>query len=240
MSKSTRSKNISKLIILALVLFVPGFLYILVNNMGSNEYLKLPVFGEKSLSGKMNRVMGREIPDTIFHQVKPLDLVDLNGNEVPFLKSDTVISVVHLFYSRDSALSKQLIHDLSSIAERFKDNPKVRLYSISVDPRDTKADLERQVLPYKKIGNRNWFVVFKPKEDILNYAREELLIEGMVNPADSSRYIIGSNFVLLDSKRRIRGIYDISLKTETARLEDEIKVQLVEEIRNNPLKVERK
>jgi protein SCO1/2 len=45
---------------------------------------------------------------------------------------------------------------------------------------------------------------------------------------------------LLDSEKRIRGFYDISLRSELDRLEDEIKVQLVEEVRNNPLKVERK
>ncbi len=240
MSKHTRSKNISKLIILALVLFVPGFLYILVNNMGSNEYVRLPVFGEKSLSGKMNRVMGREIPDTVFHLVEPLDLVDRKGEQIPFLQSDTVVSVVHLFYSRDSALSRQLIHDLSSIAERFKENPKVRLYSISVDPTDKSAQLDQVMEPYAKLGNPNWFICEKPAVDILDYARKQLLIEGMEDANDSSKYIIGSNFVLLDSKRRIRGIYDISLKTETGRLEDEIKVQLVEEIRNRPLKVEKK
>src|SRR5690606_25307343 len=89
MSKTTRSKNISKLIILALVLFVPGFLYILVNKMGSNEYIKLPVFGEKKLSGEMRRVMGREIPDTIFHQLSPVEFVNYDNKPVKFLGTDT-------------------------------------------------------------------------------------------------------------------------------------------------------
>ncbi|WP_232046197.1 hypothetical protein [Sphingobacterium daejeonense] len=41
---------------------------------------------------------------------------------------------------------------------------------------------------------------------------------------------------MLDSEKRIRGFYDISLRSELDRLEDEIKVQLVEEVRNNPIK----
>ncbi|HMR20434.1 MAG TPA: photosynthetic protein synthase I, partial [Sphingobacterium sp.] len=69
MNVSSRKRNISTLIILVIVLLVPGFLYVLLNRVGTNSYIKLPVYGEKVLSGKMNRNMGREIPDTIFHQV---------------------------------------------------------------------------------------------------------------------------------------------------------------------------
>ncbi|MGH2622268.1 MAG: SCO family protein, partial [Sphingobacterium sp.] len=133
MSNNTRSKNISKLIILALVLFVPGFLYIMVNKMGSNEYVKLPVFGEKHLSGKMNRVMGREIPDTVFHHLEPIEFTNYNGNQVTFLGTDTTITVAHLFYSKDQGLSKQLIADLNGVANRFIANPQIKFFSISVD-----------------------------------------------------------------------------------------------------------
>lgn len=240
MSKTTRSKNISKLIILALVLFVPGFLYILVNKMGSNEYIKLPVFGEKKLSGEMRRVMGREIPDTIFHQLSPVEFMNYDNKPVKFLGTDTAVSVVHLFYTRDQGLSKQLVHDMSTIAARFKSNPKVELYSISVDPNDSSADLEKFIAPYKKDKNPHWFVVNKPSVDIFEFARTAMLIEAMPVPADSTKFIISNQFVLIDSEKRIRGFYDISLRSELDRLEDEIKVQLVEEVRNNPLKVERK
>jgi len=240
MSKNTRSKNISKLIILALVLFVPGFLYILVNKMGSNEYVKLPVFGEKKLSGEMRRVMGREIPDTLFHQLKPVNFTNYDNKPVTFLGTDTVVSVVHLFYTKDQGLSKQLVHDMSTIADRFKENSKVNLYSISVDPQDSEEDLQKFIDPYRKGMNQHWFVVNKPSVDIFEFSRSSLLIEAMTVPGDSSKFIISNQFVLIDSEKRIRGFYDISLRSELDRLEDEIKVQLVEEVRNNPYKVERK
>ncbi len=239
MSKNTRSKNISKLIILALVLFVPGFLYILVNKMGSNEYVKLPVFGEKKLSGEMRRVMGREIPDTVFHQLKPIHFSNYNGEPVDFLGTDSTITVAHLFYTKDQGLSKQLVHDMSSIANRFKDNPKVHLYSISVDSTDSPAELNKFIESYRKGINKHWFIVSKTSVDIFKYARESMLLEAMEVPEDSTKFIISNQIILIDSERRIRGFYDISLRSELDRLEDEIKVQLVEEVRNNPLKVEK-
>ncbi len=240
MSKHTRSKNISKLIILALVLFVPGFLYILVNKMGSNEYIKLPVFGEKHLSGKMNRVMGREIPDTVFHQLTEVDFINYDNKPVRFLESDTIITVAHLFYGKDQGLSKQLLHDVNTIATRFKYNPKIQLFSIDVDSTDSQKVMEEAIAPYSKDRNPNWFVVNQPNTDIFKYARERMLLEAMRVDGDPNKFVISNQIILIDSKKRIRGIYDISLRSEIDRLEDEVKVQVVEEIRNSPLKVERK
>jgi len=240
MSKNTRSRNISKLIILALVLFVPGFLYIMVNQMGSNEYVKLPVFGKKELSGKMNRVMGREIPDTIFHVVKPFDFINFDGKPNQFLSTDTVISVVHLFYAKDDGLSKQLLYDMNTIAERFKENYKIRLYSLSVDSTDQSSDLLEKIADYREGMNPHWYLGHHLSVDIFDYARHNLLIEAMPDQSNPHKFIISNQFVLIDSKGRIRGFYDVGLRSEVDRLEDEIKVQVVEEIRNSPLKIEKK
>ncbi|MNU02160.1 hypothetical protein D3C72_2457850 [compost metagenome] len=51
---------------------------------------------------------------------------------------------------------------------------------------------------------------------------------------------MGSSYVLIDTKRRIRGFYDITMKKEAERLSDEVKLLVVEEIRNHPPKIETK
>lgn len=239
MSNQSRKKNISTIIILAIVLLVPGFLYLALNKIGSNEYVKLPTFGEKVLSGKVNRKMGREIADTTFHQVKPIALFNSQREPSDFLKSDSVISIVHLFYSKDLGLSKTLFQGLSNVAKRFDYNRKVRFYSISIDTTDTSVELSEVYEQYVNGATPYWTVVGSNR-DILTYVRENFLIDAMRDPNDPTKFLFSNNYVLLDSERRIRGFYDINLKTELERLEDEIKVQLVEEARNNPFKIEKK
>src|SRR5690606_2036005 len=116
MSKNNRSRALSKLFILAFVLFVPGFLYILVNRIGSNEYLKLPIFGEKNLSGGMKRVIGRVIPDTLFHQLEPVNFIKSDASKATFHATESLITVAHLLYTTDEALSKQLLTAMAAIA----------------------------------------------------------------------------------------------------------------------------
>ena len=239
MQNTNRRKTISTFIILAIVLLVPGFLYIGLNKIGSNTYLKLPVYGEKHLSGKMNRKMGREIPDTVFHQIKPLTLVSVEGDSVRFLGSDSLVSVVHTFYATDKGLSIGMLQNLSGIAKRFKNNHKVRFYSISIDSADRSVDLGNMVQKYRSGLESNWEVLLG-QGSIQSYVHEDLLSDALQDPSDPRKFTISSHYILIDSQRRIRGFYDINLKTDIERLEDEIKVQLVEEARNNPLKVEKK
>lgn len=237
MKSSSRKRNISTIIILAIVLLVPGFLYIALNKIGSNQYLKLPVYGEKKLSGKMNRKMGREIPDTIFHQVDTIKLWDVEGKPVNFLKADSVITVVHLFSAKDEGLSQTLLTNLKPVVERFKNSEKVKFYSISLNENESQDDLSRIYNQFAKNYPKTWFIA-RPDSAIFNYIQKNFLIDAHLN--SDSTYFFSNNYLLIDTDRRIRGFYDINQHKEIERLQDEIKVQFVEEIRNNPLKVEQK
>ena len=237
MNNNSKKRNISTFIILAIVLLVPGFLYITLNKIGSNQYLKLPIFGEKVLSGKLNRKMGREIADTLFHQIAPVKLLNASGQAIDFLNEDSVISVLHLYNAKDEGFSKNLLTSLKPVVERFKNIHKVKFYSISVNPNEAETDLLTLQDVYAKDFNATWFIV-KPDSSITDYIQSNFLIDAHLNP-DSS-YSFSNNYLLIDTERRIRGFYDLNQNKEMERLEDEIKVQLVEEARNNPLKIEKK
>lgn len=237
---SSRKRNFSTLIILVIVLLVPGFLYVLLNRVGTNSYVKLPIYGEKVLSGEMKRNMGRETPDTTYHQVTPISVLNEKGDSISFLGQDTAISVVHLFYSGDSTVSAALAINIRPVVECFRANGKVRFYSLSVDPQDQEEDLLRFAAKYNGGLSQHWDFVANSEADLLTYSREELLVDALRDPADSNKFIIANNYILIDTKKRIRGFYDINLKSNLDKLEDEIKVQLVEEIRDNPVKIEKK
>jgi protein SCO1/2 len=114
------------------------------------------------------------------------------------------------------------------------------LYSITVDTAyDTPEVLAKYAKVYKP-WTKSWFFVTDPSVDIFKFAQESLLQDALVNKEGSKPFIIGSNYLLLDTKGRIRGIYDINVKTDVDRLEDEIKLLLVEEVRNHPATIEQK
>lgn len=239
MNPVIRPMKFSKIIILAIVLFVPGFLYLLMENLGRHEYVKLPIYGEKSLSGEMRRVMGRERPDTIYHQLDPLPLTNWDGRPVSWMGNDSIISVAHLIYSADSSFSDIALDYMDHLATKFASKASVHLFSITVDPRDSVPVLAKMANRFGDLDRRKWHIVGNPSVDMLAYAREQMLLNASRDPQDSARYMIDDQIILIDGKHRIRGFYPLSQHAELKRLEDEIKLQLVEEIRDNPVRVER-
>lgn len=240
MTELKQKKGVSKVLTLALVLLLPGFLAIIMNRFGSNSYSTLPVFGEKYLSGEVIKKMGKEIPDTVYHTLQPISFIDMDGYEITLLSDDTSIYVLNLFYTKDQSFSKHNTEQMDGLAERFGYNSKVNLFSISVDPNDTPESLTKFMKQYMPLKSKHWFVVTKPSRDIFKFAQEEMLIDALPNPEDSTHFYIDNTFLLVDSRHRIRGVYSGDQKSEAKRLEDEIKLLLVEEVRNRPLTVEKK
>jgi len=240
MSNNAKNKSVKTILILAIILVLPGFLYYALRYSGANSYVDLPVYGEKMVPGTTHRKWGREIMDTVYHQARPVTFINYNGATEHFLGNDSVVSVAHLFYPQDSTISRNLLHDLYPVAGAFSENNLVRFYSINVDTVSNDAvAFKAYVQPYVK-GNDKWYFVSKPSTDIFKYAQADLLLDAVADPTDSRKFIVGKSYVLLDSKGRIRGIYDVQVKKELDRLRDEIKVLLVEEIRNKPVKIEKK
>src|SRR3546814_6900814 len=91
MTAPASTNGIKKIIILAAILILPGFLYFLLERKGENRYQNLPIYGEKILTGTFTSRMGKQVPDTLFHQIESFSLTDQQGTPVSVLVNDTTI-----------------------------------------------------------------------------------------------------------------------------------------------------
>src|ERR1700712_3436148 len=90
---------LKKIIILALILALPGFLYYLLTAEGKNRYKPLAIFGPKQPAKTTHQVKGKAIPDTIYHTLEDFNLRDQNGNSISFKNFDKKIIIVNFFYT---------------------------------------------------------------------------------------------------------------------------------------------
>ncbi|WP_400262362.1 SCO family protein [Sphingobacterium sp. SG20118] len=242
MSKNTgKKKGIQTIMILAIILLLPGFLYVVLNRNGmANSYATLPIFGEKEVPGTTHKKWGRERMDTIYHEVPNISFVNYDGQPIQLFDQDSAISVVHLFYSRDKSFSTSLINNLNKVSGDFRHNGMVKFYSVTVDTTYDSPEVIKNYIQNIDPSGKRWYFVTKPSSDIFKFAQQGLLQDALASDDVNKPFVIGSSYVLIDSKRRIRGFYDITMKKEVERLSDEIKLLVVEEIRNHPPKIENK
>ncbi|WP_170845605.1 SCO family protein [Parapedobacter composti] len=228
MGKTSGAKKIA---ILAAILVLPGFLYYLLEQKGENRYKNLPIYGEKTLTGTFTKRMGKQVPDTLFHQIEPFSLVNQEGREVTALADDTTIAVVNFFYTRCNTFCTQLNNEMNRVAERFAENNMVRFYSLTVDTAYDKPQVLKDYASTYRPDTKKWHFLTGGKDDIHRIAREGFLVDAAQDTTQEARFIHSSSLILVDSQRRIRGYYDVSHKKEVDRLIDEIKLLLVQEIR---------
>lgn len=245
MTEVKTSNRIYKILILAVILVLPGFLYYLLDREGQNRYKSLPIYGEKTLTGTFTRKMGKEIPDTAFHHVPLTYLYNQEGQLIQFPAQDSSISVVNFFYTRCETFCTYMNNEMDRVATRFQNNHRVRFYTVTVDAEnDTPSVLAEYAQSYSPVDKKwHWLTssvgleAFAKQKDSVGHvqeiARAGYLVDAYQDTTQEAHFIHSSMLILVDSERRIRGYYDVNHKKEVDRLIDEIKLLLVEEVRKS-------
>ncbi|MEC3878388.1 SCO family protein [Parapedobacter sp. 10938] len=203
----------------------------MLERKGENRYQKLPIYGEKVLTGTFTSRMGKQVPDTLFHQIAPFSLTGQEGAPVQVLTNDTTISVVNFFYTRCATFCKHMNDEMNRVAERFATNGMINFYTITVDTAyDTPAVLRKYSEPYQPAAKK-WHFLTAGEDDVYAIARNGFLVDAVQDTTRDAHFIHSSSLILVDSKQRIRGYYDVNRKKEVDRLIDELKLLLVQEIR---------
>lgn len=226
-----RTSGIKKIMILAVILILPGFLYFLLERKGENRYKNLPIYGEKLLTGTFSSRMGKQVPDTLFHQIKPFTLTNQRDELTPVLGNDTTITVVNFFYTRCITFCKHMNDEMNRVAERFSGNGMVNFYTITIDTAYDTPEVLRIYAETYQPSTKKWHFLTAGAEDVYDIARNGFLVDAVQDTTRDAHFIHSSSLILVDSKRRIRGYYDVNTKKEVDRLIDEIKLLLVQEIR---------
>jgi len=231
METVAQTNGLKKIIILAVILILPGFLYYLLEKKGQNRYQNLPIYGEKILAGTFSTRRGEKIPDTVFHQIAPFSLTDQRGQQLNVLANDTSVSVVNFFYTRCETFCKHMNDEMDRVAERFKDNKLVNFYTVTVDTAYDSPEILKEYAEVYHPETKKWYFLTAGKDDVYDIARNGFLVDALQDTTKAAGFIHSSSLILVDSKRHIRGYYDVNHKNEVNRLIDEVKLLLVEEIR---------
>jgi len=226
-----KSNVLKKIVILALILALPGFLYYLLTAKGKNRYDPLPYFGPKELAKTSHLVNGKSIPDTIYHNISDFNLQDQNGKQVSLKTLTNKILIVNFFYTNCPNLCNQVNQNISKLAAEYAHNKITKFISITVDPqRDGIAALKQYSNKFNADSTRRLFLTGDTSV-IYPLARQGFLVNAL--DEGSGNFVYSDKIMLIDEGHHIRGYYSGTSDDDMLRLDNEIKVQIAEEIRKN-------
>ena len=192
----------------------------------NNKSKSLPIYNPTDVNPKL-------VDDSMLnisknHTIASFTLVDQDGKTVTEANFKDKIYVADFFFTRCGTICPIMTDNMSTLQETFKNNSKIKFLSHSVTPvMDSVPVLKTYADAHGAISGK-WHITTGSKKMIYNLARKSyfaVLDEGDGGDQD---FIHTEQFVLVDTKKRIRGFYDGTNLKEIEQLTKDIQLLLSE------------
>lgn len=168
---------------------------------------RLPVYNpadvDESLVEEDVRRVGKD------HTIADFSLISQTGDSVSLSDLENKIYVADFFFTTCPGICKDMASQKRRLQDVFKSDDLIRLVSHSVMP---EVDTLEVIAEYAEIQGAipgKWFLLTGDKPQIYKLARRSYFaVQDQGGNGDEADFIHTENFILIDSKKRIRGYYD--------------------------------
>jgi protein SCO1/2 len=167
--------------------------------------------------------------DTVYHTIANFTIIDQMGQVVTQDTFSNKIYVANFFFVTCPGICKQMNNELESVQKAFEGNNRVKFLSFTVNPQEDSIPALQEYAKLHDAVPYQWYFLRGDKDQVLEIARHSYL-------AETNGYLVHSqNLTLVDSKRRIRGVYSGISRPDVDRLIKDIKLLQKEESENSKL-----
>jgi|TARA_B100001094_G_scaffold232875_1_gene227743 protein SCO1/2 len=189
-----------------------------------NQDLKkqLPIYNPSDFNPKYVDKSVRDITQN--HTVKDFNLINQNGNVITSKDYENKIYVVDFFFTRCPSICPIMTDNMKLVQDEYIDDNNIMLLSLSVTPDIDNVEVLKNYAIEKGVNDLKWNITTGSKKHIYELARKSYF--AVVDQGDGGLqdFIHTPNFVLVDTKKQIRGIYDGTEDKEISRLIKDINI----------------
>ena len=164
-----------------------------------------------------------------YHTIADFSFTNQNGKTITQKDYEGKIYVADFFFTTCGSICPKMTTNLIDVQKAFLDNPKVMLLSHTVFPEIDSVSVLKEYAKIYGVNDNKWNLVTGDKKEIYTMARKSYLAVKQGKPDQLYDMVHTGNFVLVDSKRRVRGFYDGTKKEEIQRLIEDINWLLEDE-----------
>lgn len=159
------------------------------------------------------------------HKIAPFEFTNQNGQIINNQTFENKIYIADFFFTTCPSICPILAKNMEKIQDAYKNDDDILLLSHSVMPWvDTVDKIKKYALEKNAIDNK-WHLITGKRERIYDLARTSYFAdEDFKKTKDESEFIHTENFILVDKKGRIRGVYNGTLVLDIQRLKRHIEI----------------
>lgn len=211
-------KLLSKIIILVCVLLISC-----KQKKEVDKELTLPFFNSAEFTPEWIHKEAADYQN--IHQIPEFSLINQEGEKVTKKTYEGKIYVADFFFVSCPGICSILEKNMSKLQEKFKEDDEILLLSHTVMPTKDSVPVLKQYAMDNNIDSKKWNLVTGDKKQIYDLARKAYFAdEDFVKTQDEDAFVHTENFILIDKKGRIRGVYNGTLALDTKRLIKHIEI----------------
>ena len=153
------------------------------------------------------------------HTIAPFSLINQRGHSITNKSTAGKIYVANFFFTSCQNICPPMMDNLSKVAKTFVQDDRVLILSHSVTPRRDSVPVLQAYAQKRHIHNNNWWLLTGDQPAIYKLARQAYFADdanGFTKGSDD--FLHTENLILIDTKGRIRGVYNGSLQLEVDNL----------------------
>lgn len=213
--KNLITKRTTTIFSLGIAIVLLGFMY-----LPSEE--SLPVYNYADINPDSGVTSTKNL--TKKHTVLDFELINQKGEVITHDDYNEKIYVVDFFFTSCPTICPVMTNNMVKIQNEFLNNDEVKLLSLSVTPETDSISVLRKYANNKGVIDTKWNITTGNKKHIYQLARKSYLAVSDDGDGGMQDFIHTSNFILVDKKQQIRGIYNGIDDKEVLRLMNEIRI----------------
>ena len=158
-----------------------------------------------------------------YHTIADFSFTNQNGKTITQKDYEGKIYVADFFFTTCQSICPRMTSNMVLIQNAFLNDPKVMLLSHSVLPDQDSVPVLKKYAVEKGVVDAKWNLVTGDKKEIYGIARKSYLAVKTGSPEELYDMVHTENFILVDTKRRVRGFYDGTKMEDITRLIEDVK-----------------
>ena len=158
------------------------------------------------------------------HTVLDFSLINQNGETITQKNYKNKIYVTDFFFTRCETICPIMTNNMAILQNEFLNHDDVMFLSLSVTPEIDSVSVLRNYATNKGVIDKKWNVTTGNKKHIYNLARKSYFAVVEQGDGGLQDFIHTPNFILIDKKKQIRGIYDGTNDMEIQRIIEDIHI----------------
>ncbi len=142
------------------------------------------------------------------HIIADFEFTNQNNKIISRKDYDGKIYVADFFFTSCKTICPKMTTNMAWLQKKIKNNPKVKLVSFSVTPDIDSVAVLKKYAQINGVIDNKWNLLTGDKKAIYYLARKSFLVVKTGKPEELYDMVHTENFVLVDSKNRVRGFYD--------------------------------